>query len=126
MRSLRWAAEMVVSYDVCKARLGIQEFKRLRSSDKLRKTDRDMIYAALYAALDGARREIGQSGWFWRAPLSWRLTNAQVEAAKMIVAHNDREGIETPPSIRKIAEAVPSGKVKRSMSRLIPHHGVAQ
>lgn len=122
MRSLRWAAEMSVSHDVCKARLGIQEFKRLLSFDKLDKTERDLIFAALDASLDGARREIGQAGWFWRAPLSWRLTDAQIVAAKMIVNHNEHEGMETPPPIRKIAETVPRVQEKRSMSRLIPYH----
>ena len=34
------------------------------------------------------------------------VTDAQVEAARMIVAHNDATGRETSAAIRKIAEAV--------------------
>jgi hypothetical protein len=34
------------------------------------------------------------------------VTDAQVEAARMIVAHNDATGQETSPAIRKIAEAI--------------------
>lgn len=33
------------------------------------------------------------------------VTDAQAEAARMIVARNSAKGRETPPSIRKIAEA---------------------
>jgi hypothetical protein len=35
------------------------------------------------------------------------VTDAQVEAARMIVDHNKSLGRETPSAIRKIAEAVP-------------------
>jgi hypothetical protein len=35
------------------------------------------------------------------------VTDAQVEAARMIVDHDKAVGRETSPAIRKIAEAVP-------------------
>ena len=111
MRSLRWAAEMAASDDVCKARLGIQEFKELRSSGKLTETDRDLIYPALEAALDGVRREIEQGDAKIEVLERTSLTDTQVEAAKMI---RDYYGGKTPESIQRIAGAVvPASKVKR-------------
>jgi hypothetical protein len=44
------------------------------------------------------------------------VTDAQVEAARMIVDHDEAIGRETPEAIRKIAEAIPH-VAKRSESR---------
>jgi hypothetical protein len=52
MRDLRWAAELAVSDDVRKARLGNRELKALQTSEMLDPTEVDFIYAALDAALD--------------------------------------------------------------------------
>jgi hypothetical protein len=52
MRSLRWAAELAVSDDVRKARLGNRELRALQSSRLLSPAEEDLIYAALDAALD--------------------------------------------------------------------------
>ena len=52
MRSLRWAAELAVSDDVRKARLGNRELRALQNSRLLSSAEEDFIYAALDAALD--------------------------------------------------------------------------
>lgn len=52
MRSLRWAAELAVSDDVRKARLGNRELRALQNSRLLSPAEEDFIYAALDAALD--------------------------------------------------------------------------
>jgi hypothetical protein len=62
MRNLRWAAELAVSADVRKARLGNRELNALQSSRLLSPSEIDFIYAALAAALDGPRQEIEQAG----------------------------------------------------------------
>lgn len=62
MRNLRWAAELAVSDDVRKARLGNQELKALQNSKMLSPTEVDFIYAALAAALDEPRQAIEQAG----------------------------------------------------------------
>ena len=62
LRNLRWAAELAVSDDVRKARLGIQELKALQNSKMLSPAEVDFIYAALAAALDQPRQAIEQAG----------------------------------------------------------------
>ena len=52
MRNLRWAAELAVSDDVRKARLGNRELRALQVSRLLDADEVDFIYAALDAALD--------------------------------------------------------------------------
>jgi hypothetical protein len=52
MTTLRWAAELAVSDDVRKARLGIQELRALQNSRLLGPTEVDFIIAALDAALE--------------------------------------------------------------------------
>ena len=52
MRSLRWAAELAVSDDVRKARLGNRELRALQNSRLLSPAEVGFIYAALDAALD--------------------------------------------------------------------------
>jgi hypothetical protein len=46
------------------------------------------------------------------------VTDAQVEAARMIVAHDKALGLETSEAVRRIAEAVPkvtgAGSAERS------------
>lgn len=61
MRNLRWAAELAVSGDVRKARLGNRELKALLASKLLSPTEVDFIYAALDAALDVPVHEIEQA-----------------------------------------------------------------
>jgi hypothetical protein len=58
MRMLRWAAELAVSEDTAKSRLGIQELKALRGSDLLTPADEEFIDAALRAAITTPRNEI--------------------------------------------------------------------
>jgi hypothetical protein len=62
MRSLRWAAELAVSDDVRKARLGNRELRALQNSRLLSPTEVDFIYAALDAALDVPVQAIEQAG----------------------------------------------------------------
>lgn len=62
MRNLRWAAELAVSDDVRKARLGNRELKALQNSKMLSPAEVDFIYAALDAALDVPVHEIEQAG----------------------------------------------------------------
>jgi hypothetical protein len=61
MRSLRWAAELAVSDDVRKARLGNRELRALQNSRLLSPAEVDFIYAALDAALDVPVHEIEQA-----------------------------------------------------------------
>lgn len=61
MRSLRWAAELAVSDDVRKARLGNRELSALQNSRLLSPTEEDFIYAALDAALDVPVQAIEQA-----------------------------------------------------------------
>jgi hypothetical protein len=62
MRTLRWAAELAVSDEVHKARLGNQELKALLGSDMLNTADRDFIFAALDAALEEPVQAIELAG----------------------------------------------------------------
>jgi hypothetical protein len=52
MTTLRWAAELAVSDDVRKARLGIQELKALQISSLIGSVESEFIIAALDAALE--------------------------------------------------------------------------
>jgi hypothetical protein len=52
MRTLRWAAELAVSHDVRRARLGNRELKALQNSKLLDPVEVDFIIAALDAALE--------------------------------------------------------------------------
>jgi hypothetical protein len=52
MTTLRWAAELAVSDDVRKARLGIQELKALQRSPLIGSIEGEFIIAALDAALE--------------------------------------------------------------------------
>ncbi len=61
MRSLRWAAELAVSDDVRKARLGNRELRALEVSRLLSPAEEDFIYAALDAALDAPVHAIEQA-----------------------------------------------------------------
>ena len=62
MRNLRWAAELAVSDDVRKARLGNRELGALQTSRMLDADDVGFIYAALDAALDVPVHAIEQAG----------------------------------------------------------------
>jgi hypothetical protein len=62
MVMLRWAAELAVSDDVAKARLGNQELKALQRSKLLGATEVDFIFAALDASLEGPVQAIEQAG----------------------------------------------------------------
>jgi hypothetical protein len=62
MRMLRWAAELAVSDEVHKARLGNQELKALLGSNMLNSADRDFIFAALDAALEEPVQAIELAG----------------------------------------------------------------
>ncbi len=61
MRNLRWAAELAVSNDAAKARLGIRELEALQVSKLLTTAEQGFIYAALDAAIDVPRLVIAQS-----------------------------------------------------------------
>ena len=63
----------------------------------------DFIYAALDAALDVPVYAIEQAG----GDVEVVVTDAQVEAARMIVDHDEATGRKTSEAIRKIAAAVP-------------------
>jgi hypothetical protein len=62
MTTLRWAAELAVSDDVRKARLGIQELKALQNSSMIGTVEREFIIAALDAALEVPVLAIEQAG----------------------------------------------------------------
>lgn len=61
MRNLRWAAELAVSNDAAKARLGIQELEALRDSTMLTPIEQEFIYAALRATIAVPQHVIAQS-----------------------------------------------------------------
>jgi hypothetical protein len=61
LRNLRWAAELAVSEDVAKARLGIQELQALRNSKMLSPSEEGFIDAALLAAVEVPRQLIVES-----------------------------------------------------------------
>jgi hypothetical protein len=62
MRILRWAAELAVSNDAAKARLGIQELQALRDSNLLTPVEQAFIYAALDVTVEGPRQAITRAG----------------------------------------------------------------
>lgn len=62
MRILRWAAELAVSNDAAKARLGTQELKALRDSNLLTPVEQAFIYAALDVTIESPRQAITQAG----------------------------------------------------------------
>lgn len=61
MRNLRWAAELTVSDDARKARLGVLELEALRDSKMLSSSELGFIYAALDDAIEDPRQVIAQS-----------------------------------------------------------------
>jgi hypothetical protein len=61
MRNLRWAAELAVSDDVAKARLGVHELEVLRNSKMLGPGDEEIIYAALQAVIEVPVRQLEPS-----------------------------------------------------------------
>jgi len=61
LRNLRWAAELAVSEDVAKARLGIQQLKVLRDSKMLSPSEEGFIDAALLAAIEVPLQVIAES-----------------------------------------------------------------
>jgi hypothetical protein len=61
MRSLRWAAELAVSNDAAKSRLGVQELQALRDSKLLTLVEQGFIDAALRATIEIPRKAIDQS-----------------------------------------------------------------
>ena len=61
MRSLRWAAELAVSDDAAKARLGVAELEELRDSKMLAPNLEGFVYAALRTAIEIPRKAIIQS-----------------------------------------------------------------
>ncbi len=62
MRTLRWAAELAVSNDARKSRLGVQELHALRKSDLLSSVEEDFVDAALEVTIKPARQAIIDSG----------------------------------------------------------------
>jgi hypothetical protein len=62
MTTLRWAAELAVSNDVRKARLGVQELKALQKSRLIGPVEEEFIIAALDAALEVPILAIEQGG----------------------------------------------------------------
>lgn len=61
MRNLRWAAELAVSEDIGKARLGIEQLQALRDSQILSPAEEGFIDAALRAAIAVPRQAIEQA-----------------------------------------------------------------
>lgn len=61
LRNLRWAAELAVSDDIGKARLGMQELQALRDSRMLTPSEEGFVDAALRAAIEEPRQAIAQS-----------------------------------------------------------------
>jgi hypothetical protein len=62
MRTLRWAAELAVSANEARARLGVTQLGSLMLSDLLDDMDRDFVQAALEAAVRVPVEEIEQAG----------------------------------------------------------------
>lgn len=62
LRNLRWAAELAVSDDTGRARLGLQELQALHESDLLSSSEERFIDAALCAVIEAPRQAIIQEG----------------------------------------------------------------
>ena len=62
MRNLRWAAELAVSEDLAKARLGQQQLKALRDAKMLNPTEEVFIDAAEHAVVEVPRQAIARLG----------------------------------------------------------------
>jgi hypothetical protein len=62
MRSLRWAAELAVSNDAAKSRLGVQELQALRKSELLTEVEQGFIDAALEVTIEIPHQAIERSG----------------------------------------------------------------
>jgi hypothetical protein len=62
MRILRWAAELGVSADEAKARLGRAELDTLLDADLLDEEERDFVQTALEATLAGPVEQIERAG----------------------------------------------------------------
>jgi|HubBroStandDraft_6_1064221.scaffolds.fasta_scaffold584242_1 hypothetical protein len=60
-RNLRWAAELAVSEDAAKARLGLQELAALRDSRLLTLSEEGFIDAALHAVIEIPRQAIARA-----------------------------------------------------------------
>jgi hypothetical protein len=61
MRNLRWCAELAVSDDAAKARLGVEELEALRDSKMLGPSEEGFVYAALRATVKVPRQAIARS-----------------------------------------------------------------
>jgi hypothetical protein len=61
MRNLRWAAELAVSNETAKSRLGLQELEALWTSELLTDVEQGFIDAALKATIEIPRQAIAQS-----------------------------------------------------------------
>lgn len=62
MRTLRWAAELGVSTDAAKARLGVAQLKALADSDMLDASQQLFIDAALQAVVKPSVQELESAG----------------------------------------------------------------
>jgi hypothetical protein len=62
LRNLRWAAELAVSEDTAKSRLGIEELEALRDSKLLSRTEEGFVAAALRVTIRDPHQAIAQSG----------------------------------------------------------------
>jgi hypothetical protein len=61
MRNLRWAAELAVSNETAKSRLGLQELEALRDSELLTDVEQGFIDAALKVTIEIPHQAIVQS-----------------------------------------------------------------
>lgn len=61
MRNLRWAAELAVSNETAKSRLGVQELHALRKSELLTDVEQEFIDAALEVTIEIPHQAIERS-----------------------------------------------------------------
>jgi hypothetical protein len=62
LRNLRWAAELAISDDVGRARLGVLQLQELRNSNLLSSNEEGLIDSALRAAIEAPRQAIVHAG----------------------------------------------------------------
>jgi len=92
MRILRWAAELGVSPDEAKARLGRAQLQTLLDADILDEEERDFVQTALEATLARPVEQIEQAGEDARAVM---ITDAAAGAEALEVSSKEGAGAET-------------------------------
>lgn len=88
LRCLRWAAELAVSDDLRKARLGIEELEALRAYKLLSKAEEGFVDAACRAAIEEVRQAIK------RAPEAQIIATTDLSAVGEVLVESEEESTQ--------------------------------